>query len=167
MGSRRLWAVVGSCAVAAVVVGVAVWAVLPRASPGPDCSLPPPTNYPDGEWFTLASCPSTVSLAAYSYQAYEVPRLSDGETVTGAFVANVTVGAYLLNGSEMNELQKTPNPTSPPPAYLWSCGPSTSCNVTTGIPPSPVQCFVVIENLHAGPAEVTWTKTFSLYYNVS
>lgn len=121
-------------------------------------------NYLHGSWYTLASCPSTITLRSHTFQSYSVVRLSDAETVTGEFQSDIVVGAYLLNGSEMSALERGGTPTAPPPSYLWSCGNVTTCNVTVPIPPSPTQCYVVIENLQPALASVSWTKTFSIYY---
>ena len=164
MERRTVGIVVAIVLVAAAAAGVAFAFFVP-AQNGPDCTLPPPTNATNGQWYTLASCPSTVTLAAHSYRVYPVVRLSDAEIVIGQYMANVSVGAYLLNCTELTALQQSPHPTAPPPSYLWSCGSDkTVCNLTIRIPPSPTQTYLVIENLNSGPAAVSWTKTLSIFY---
>ena len=162
---RRSATIVGIAIVVAVALVGAYFAVHPLGgSAGASCSLPPPRQYPHGAWFDLAACPATTAIGADSYSVWQIGRLSDAEAVVGAFSANVTVGVYMLNETELAQLQSNPHPTGPPPAWLWSGGAVASARLNVSVPPSPVQPYIVIENLHGGPASVQWTKTLAIYY---
>ncbi len=150
--------------IAAALAGTYLVVAFPIASPGADCSLPPPRSFPHGAWFDLQACPSTTTIPSDSYAVWEVGRLSDAEALVGGFSANASVGVYLLNSSQMVQLEAESHPTTPPASWLWSAGVVPGAQWNVSVPPSPVQPYLVIENLNAAPVAVHWTKTLAIYY---
>ncbi|MGI0152004.1 MAG: hypothetical protein ACREC5_08725, partial [Thermoplasmata archaeon] len=138
--------------------------LLAAPAPSNTCGTTPPGSAQNGQTLVLAGCGSTIVLGGDSYTVYNVPRLTDGETVLGQYTSNLSVAAYLLNGTDLTQLYEMDHPTTPPPHYYWSCGPALLCNLSVPVPGSPIQPYLVLENLHPANASIEWTKTLSLYY---
>lgn len=149
-----------------VVVVASVILLYPsQGATGTNCSIAPEYPVPGGQWYVLAPCHSTAELAPHTYYPpYQVVRLSDGEMVYGQFTANASIGAYLLNSTQVQALSADPHPSAPPPAYFWTCGTVPLCNLTVRVLGSPGQYYVVLENLNAYAASAEWTKTLAIYY---
>jgi hypothetical protein len=164
---RRLLVAVFALGVVAALVAASLF-LLPRTSPATNCIPSPPIGLANDRVFVLSSCGSTVTIGSHSYTSYSVARLSDGESVVGQYVTNLTVNvsleAYLLNTSEFSELLSHPHPTAPPPAYLWNSGPVHVCNLSVSVPGSPIQYYVVLLNLGAEAISVEWTQALVVYY---
>jgi len=167
--SRRLRRVV----LATVVVGsVAVLAtvVVLLGSPGPSspCTLPPPASLSKDSTLLLVPCGADVTVHPHSFVSYTMVRLSDQMIVEGQFrvsgSANGSLGAYLLNSSEISGLLANPAPQQLPTEYFWSSGPGPVCNVSVSIPGSPGQYYVVVVNVGSIALSLEWPHGFVLYY---
>lgn len=157
--SRR-WIALGVVVVAIALVATAGWAYRAPA-PVVGCGSPPAKNT-RATILVLANCGSTVAMSADSFQAYQLSLYSDHMSLSGKFVADSAVGTYVVNNSVMAILDSNPHQTAPPPAYYWTCGTVTNCSVAMPLPGSPIQYYLVLENLHAQSLSVRWTEALQL-----
>lgn len=157
-----MYAVTGAIG-AILIIGTIVW--LPHSAPSSNCMVTPQYLVSGGQWYTMAPCNTNASMDSHSYYPpYQIVRLSDSETVYGQYSANLSIGAYMLNASEVQALEGDPHPTSPPPSYFWTCGTVAVCNLSVKVPGSPGQYYIVLENLNPAPVAVQWTKVLAIYY---
>jgi hypothetical protein len=164
-------------AVVAIVVAIAVVAVAagavvllqPKKGAATNCTPPPPTGFSGAYSYVMVACDTSVKLGANSYVAYSVARLSDGEILVGELTVNSTdpgsVNAYLLNSTELGQLEGNPHITGPPSSNWWSSGSVRLCNLSVEVPPSPAQYSLVVENVGSSSIHFVWTKTLMFYYD--
>jgi hypothetical protein len=163
---RRIVALVVGVVAVGAVIGAVVLAPSLFAPSASGCSPPVPQGWSDSETVSVASCGSKFEIPADSYTQYGAARFSDGEIMLGQYSSPLPIGAYLLNSSEVSELQANPHPTGPPSAYVWSCGDVLRCDVNADVPPSPGAYFLVLENLNTtSPAPAVWTETLEIVYH--
>jgi hypothetical protein len=168
----RLRRALPGLAIAAVVVAVFVATTLvfvPALWFGPPpshCDPPVPSYFADR--LVLVPCGTEEPIGPDHYWVLGLPRASDDQTLYGNYTGTTTVGAYLLNGTQVLELLANPHPTTPPPANFWNCTiEDFSCAVDTAIPPSPGQYSIVLENLGEANASATWTESLLIAYTPS
>ena len=163
---RRVGIIVTAGAVAAVLI-VTLVLFLPSSSSG-SCAPSPPSYLTDPASQQLLACHTSASLPANSYVSYSMPRDSDTETVVGQYTAtfggNASVEAFLINGSQLSQLETNPHLTEPPAGVPSTCGAVNVCDVSVAVPPSPDQYYLTLENLGGSPASVEWTQSLILYY---
>ena len=91
-------------------------------------------------------------MSSHSVQGYRVGRLSDPERVEGQYGPNVSshgpFDAYLLNTTEYGNLINDLHPAAPPPdgRYLSHCRAVSGCNLSVGIPGSPIAYVLALVN---------------------
>lgn len=163
---RRLAVLAAASAVAsAALLAVGLVLLRPPTAPVAGCLPTTPSPVAGGQWYTLAPCGSRADIGPDSYYpAYQIVRLSDGETVYGEFQANQSIGAYMINASEVSQLEGDPHPAGPPASYFWTCGIVTSCNLSVKVPGSPGQYYILLENLGPAPVSVEWATSLAIYY---
>jgi len=154
---------VGSIVVIIALVATAVWLDI-EANPAPAvCASELTGLYRNSSVIaTVAKCQSTLHLEANSFYAYELLPFNDRMSLLGGFVAGESVGAYLLNSSEISVLDENPHPTAPPPSYFWSSGVSSNYSIAFGVPAPPNQFYLVVENLNGQSVDVRWAEPLEL-----
>ncbi len=159
--ARRRWRVLGLVAVVAVVLLALLWGLGLLGKPAAGSCPPPPVPSGSGSVITLVPCNTAVTVGPGAPVIYAAGRWSDHEAFYGAFRSNVTVGAYVVNASQLRALGNSPD--SPPSAYFWTCGTVTHCSIGIFVPGSPQSFYLVLQDLHPHPATVTWTEDLVVY----
>lgn len=160
--SRRQ--VVVGVALAAILLVAALAAVWFVSSPVSSCGVNALSPLSSGGTRTLVSCGMQVEIAPSSFVSYMVPRITDSMELVGAFSANRSVGAYLVNSSVFTQMSGGRNLTGPPPEYTWGTGNVTHLSFSVKVPGSPGQYYLVLENLHGAPVGLVWTSALVLNY---
>lgn len=159
----RLWGTIAAFAVVAAFIGLVIVPGL-LVHDSPSCAPADPPGWTDTDSAQVVGCHTTFTLAGDSYTYYGAVRYSDGEIMVGDYSSAVAIGAYLLNSTELGQVEQSPTVTAPPPSSVWSCGQVTVCNVQADVPPSPGSYFLVLENLHSSKASVEWTTSLLILY---
>lgn len=154
-------AAVGALVVATLVLVPSLW----FGSPPARCNPAVPSYFSDQ--LVLVACGTTEPIGADHYWVIGIPRMSDDQSLYGLYAGSASLGAYLLNGSQVLELLADPHPSAPPPASFWSCTTGASCAVNVEIPPSPGQYSLALENLGPTNASVRWSESLLLAYTPS
>lgn len=147
--------------VAVGLVGAGLWIWSTEGSSPAKCAaakLPPKSQV----IVVFADCQSTTVLPADSFQVFQLSLFSDHMTMLGQYSANGTIGSYMVNDTEISVIELNPHPSAPPPAYYWAGGVAATGNFSVPVPPSPVQYYLMIENLHSAPVSILWTATLQL-----
>lgn len=132
-----------------------------HASP---CSTPaPPSGGSTLSEDVLVDCGTALLLSAHTWTSYQVPRLSDGESLAGEISANSSVSVFLLNTSQLRSLG--PYPSAPPSGSFWACTNATDCNVSVRVPGSPGQYYLVVVDLQGQAEKLEWTRGLAMFYS--
>jgi len=153
-----------------VVAGIIAAAIVlfPTSSSPATCILGPPTGLSHDSTFLRIPCGTTTMLPPQSFVSYTMVRLSDQMTAVGQYVpvgpTNGSLGAFLLNSSEMGPLLQNPSPQQFPAAYFWDSGNCSVCNLSVVVPGSPGQYYLVLENIGPTALSVEWPFGLAIYY---
>jgi len=154
-------------AVVAGIVGAAI-VYFPASSSPATCILGPPTGLSHDSTYLLVPCGTTVTLPAHSFVSYTMVRFSDQMTAVGQYVAtgptNGSLGAFLLNSSELGPLLANPSPQQFPAQSFWDAGTCSVCNLSVVVPGSPGQYYLVLENIGPTAIPVEWPFGLAIYY---
>lgn len=158
-------------AIALVVVGSVITAaiVLFPASPSPaTCVLGPPTGLSQDSTYLLVPCGDSMTMKPHSFVSYTMVRLSDQMTAVGQYVpagpTNGSLGAFLLNSSELGPLLANRSPEEFPANSFWDSGPCSVCNLSVVVPGSPGQYYLVLENIGPTAISLDWPFGLVIYY---
>lgn len=162
--ARRVLEIGAVVAIVLVIAGAIYLAEHP--APAPSCIPPAPTGLTGDPYYVIAGCGTPVGVDAHSFVSYQVPRLSDGETVLGAYAATPAPDApawvYVLNSTEFSALP--PAPSAAPPKSFWAASSGADGNFSVQVPGSPAQFYVVLENVGNTTFSVRWTESLVMYY---
>lgn len=160
-GRFRVGIVVGSLLVAIGMVTGAVW-LWNEGRATSTCPSSVSSNPAAHTLYLLEDCGATLVLPSHSFKAYQILEVSAHMTMYGRFVANGTVGTFVVNSTVISNFEAHPNPTTPPASFYWTCGSVSNCTLFVGLPPPPVQYYLVLENLNAQPLTIVWTEALTV-----